>query len=74
MATQTMDETKTNGITELDLRDVEPRVGQLVGGGQLYDPCSATDIRRRATGGSAIRYLTPDAVVSYIGAHGLYRC
>ena len=46
MATQTMDETKTNGITELDLRDVEPRVGDLVGGGQLYDPCSATDIRR----------------------------
>src|SRR6266513_192891 len=27
MATQTLDETKTNGITELDLRDVEPRVG-----------------------------------------------
>ena len=46
MATQTMDETKTNGIAELNLRDVEPRVGDLVGGRQLYDPCSATDIRR----------------------------
>lgn len=32
--------------SQLDLRDVEPRVGQLVGGGQLWEPCSATDIRR----------------------------
>src|SRR5689334_2169702 len=31
---------------ELDLRDVERRVGQEVGGGQLVDPCSATDMRR----------------------------
>jgi acyl dehydratase len=30
----------------LDLSDVDPRVGQLVGGGQLWEPCSATDIRR----------------------------
>jgi acyl dehydratase len=30
----------------LDLSDVEPRVGQRVGGGQLWEPCSATDIRR----------------------------
>jgi acyl dehydratase len=30
----------------LDVSDVEPRVGQLVGGGQLIEPCSATDIRR----------------------------
>jgi acyl dehydratase len=49
MATQTAEAkeaNKTNGITELDLRDVTPRVGDYVGGGQLYDPCSATDIRR----------------------------
>lgn len=45
MATQELD-AKTNGITELDVSDVKPRVGQLVGGGQLWDPCSATDIRR----------------------------
>jgi hypothetical protein len=25
---------------------VDPRVAQLVGGGQLWEPCSATDIRR----------------------------
>lgn len=34
------------GKAELDLRDVDPRVGQEVGGGQLIEPCSATDIRR----------------------------
>ena len=31
---------------EMDLSDVERRVGQEVGGGELIDPCSATDIRR----------------------------
>jgi acyl dehydratase len=31
---------------QLDLSDVDPRVGQLVGGGQLWKACSATDIRR----------------------------
>jgi acyl dehydratase len=33
-------------VTGLDLSDVDPRVGQPVGGGQLWDPCAATDIRR----------------------------
>ena len=37
--------TKQSPVT-LDLSDVDPRVGQLVGGGQLWEPCSATDIRR----------------------------
>ena len=32
--------------TELDLSDVDHRVGKLVGGGQLWDPCSSSDIRR----------------------------
>jgi acyl dehydratase len=32
--------------TKMDLRDVERRVGQEVGGGELIEPCSATDIRR----------------------------
>jgi acyl dehydratase len=36
----------TSGKVELDLSDVEPRVGQEVGGGELIEPCSATDIRR----------------------------
>jgi acyl dehydratase len=31
---------------QLDLSDVEHRVGQLVGGGQLWDPCASSDIRR----------------------------
>lgn len=33
---------------ELDLSDVQRRVGQEVGGGELIEPCSATDIRRWA--------------------------
>jgi acyl dehydratase len=36
------------GKVELDLSDVKHRVGQEVGGGELYDACSATDIRRWA--------------------------
>jgi hypothetical protein len=31
---------------QLDVSDVEPRVGLPVGGGQLWDPCSSSDIRR----------------------------
>ena len=31
---------------ELDLSDVKRRVGEEVGGGELIEPCSATDIRR----------------------------
>jgi len=31
---------------QLDLSDVDHRVGKLVGGGQLREPCNATDIRR----------------------------
>jgi acyl dehydratase len=40
----------------LDLSDVEPRVGQLVGGGQLWEPCSSSDIRRWAM---ALDYANP---------------
>lgn len=31
---------------QLDLSDVDHRVGQPIGGGQLWDPCSTSDIRR----------------------------
>jgi len=31
---------------QMDLSDVDHRVGQLVGGGQLWEPCTAMDIRR----------------------------
>lgn len=34
---------------------------------------SSTDLRRRIADGRPIRYQTPDAVVSYIEMHGLYR-
>jgi acyl dehydratase len=33
-------------ITGLDLSDVEHRVGKPIGGGQLWEPCTASDIRR----------------------------
>ncbi len=36
----------TSNPVELDLTDVQARVGQEVGGGQLWDPCTAMDIRR----------------------------
>ena len=36
---------KTSFVT-LDLSDVDHRVGKLVGGGQLWEPCAAIDIRR----------------------------
>ena len=31
---------------QLDLSDVDHRVGKLVGGGQLHEPCATSDIRR----------------------------
>lgn len=34
---------------------------------------SASDLRERAAAGRSLRYLVPDAVVAYIGDHGLYR-
>jgi N-terminal half of MaoC dehydratase len=36
----------TSGRMQLDLSDVDKRVGLPVGGGQAWEPCSATDIRR----------------------------
>ncbi len=41
---------------ELDLSDVEHRIGKLAGGGQLWEPCNATDIRRRVM---AMDYANP---------------
>ena len=41
---------------QLDLSDVEHRVGQLIGGGQLSEPCNKTDIRRWVM---AMDYVNP---------------
>jgi len=41
---------------ELDLSDVEPRLGQEVGGGEPIEACSASDIRRWAM---AMDYFNP---------------
>jgi acyl dehydratase len=41
---------------KLDLSDVEHRVGELVGGGQLREPCNKTDIRRWVM---AMDYVNP---------------
>ncbi len=35
-----------NESPQIDLSDVDPRLGKLVGGGQLWDPCHPSDIRR----------------------------
>lgn len=40
------DETTGSKSPELDLTDVDHRVGLPVGGGQLWEPCTASDIRR----------------------------
>ena len=39
-------DTSSSPSVQLDLTDVDHRVGQPVGGGQLWDPCSSSDVRR----------------------------
>ena len=34
---------------------------------------SSSEVRERASLGKSIRYLVSDAVVEYIGSHGLYK-
>lgn len=50
-----MSESHDQAVT-LDLSDVEHRVGKLVGGGQLWEPCNNTDIRRWVM---AMDYVNP---------------
>ena len=46
----------TNEGPQIDLSDVDHRVGQLVGGGQLIEPCAKSDIRRWVM---AMDYVNP---------------
>jgi len=46
----------SNEPPQLDLSDVEQRVGKLVGGGQLWEPCAKSDIRRWVM---AMDYVNP---------------
>lgn len=46
----------SNEPVEMDLSDVEWRVGNLVGGGQLWEPCAKSDIRRWVM---AMDYVNP---------------
>lgn len=41
-----MSKKTTGSAVELDLSDVDHRVGKPIGGGQLWDPCASSDIRR----------------------------
>jgi len=45
-----------NEAPKIDLSDVDHRVGQLVGGGQLWEPCAKSDIRRWVM---AMDYVNP---------------
>jgi acyl dehydratase len=45
-----------NEAPRLDLSDVDHRVGKLVGGGQLWEPCAKSDIRRWVM---AMDYVNP---------------
>ena len=38
--------TAEGGQAKIDLSELDARMGQLVGGGQLWEPCQAIDIRR----------------------------
>jgi nicotinate-nucleotide adenylyltransferase len=59
--------------------EIEERLGDLSGGENVRFfampriDVSSSDIRRRVREGRPIRYLVPEEVVQYIGAHGLYR-
>jgi acyl dehydratase len=45
-----------NEAAKMDVSDVDHRVGQLVGGGQLWEPCAKSDIRRWVM---AMDYVNP---------------
>src|SRR5579864_7276875 len=46
----------SESLATIDLSDVEHRLGQKVGGGQLWEPCNKTDIRRWVM---AMDYVNP---------------
>ncbi|MFA7585215.1 MAG: MaoC family dehydratase N-terminal domain-containing protein [Novosphingobium sp.] len=51
-----MTDSANNAPVQMDLSDVDHRVGKLIGGGQLWEPCNKTDIRRWVM---AMDYVNP---------------
>lgn len=51
-----MADSGSNEPVQLDLSDVDHRVGKPIGGGQLWEPCNKTDIRRWVM---AMDYVNP---------------
>lgn len=56
-----------------DPRTIQGPSGQIAFVWQTPLAVSATQIRQLLGEGRSARYLVPDAVLSYIHAHGLYR-
>jgi nicotinate-nucleotide adenylyltransferase len=63
--------------TTLDVAALVQRLPMLRGRLTLLEgprlSISSSELRRRVAAGQPIRYQTPDAVVAYIAAHGLYQ-
>ena len=66
-----------DGYAEADPAPARAQLPELADRVTLLDwprlRLSATELRERAATGRSLRYLVPDAVVAYIGDHGLYR-
>lgn len=65
------------GAPPVDLAEVEALVPEARGRVCILSSpaleISASALRRRLALGESVRYLVPDAVLAYIGEHGLYR-
>jgi len=67
---------KTDGLLSGLAGALGPRRAEQLRCGIVATPLidvSSTDLRRRIAEGRSVRYFIPDAVISYIDKHGLYR-